>query len=49
MSAMRLSLGPNAHLYAQKEKAKRVTISDCRAQESTREGRMVHMQYQIEL
>ena len=40
MSAMGLSLGPNAHFYAQKEDAQRVTISDRRAQESTREGRM---------
>ena len=49
MSAMGLSLGPNAYLYAQKEDAERVTISDRRAQESTREERMVCRQHQIEL
>ena len=34
MSTMGLSLGINAHLYAQKKDAERVTISDRRAQES---------------
>ena len=49
MSAMGLSLGPNAHLYAHKEDADRITISDRRAQGRTREGRMVRRQHQIEL
>ena len=44
---MELSQGPNAYLYAQKEDTKRVTISDRRAQENTREGRMVRRQHQI--
>ena len=49
MSAMGLSLGPNAHLYAQKDDAQRVTISHNGAQESTREERMIRRQHQIEL
>ena len=49
MSAMGLSLGPNAHLYAQKKDAQRVTISDRREQEGTREGRMICRHHQIEL
>ena len=49
MSAMGLSLEPHAHLYAQKEDAQCVTISDRRAQESTREGKMICRQHQIEL
>ena len=31
VSVMGLSVGPNAHLYAQKKDAQRVTISDRRA------------------
>ena len=49
ISAMWLSLCPNAHLYAQKQDAQRVTISDHRAQQSTRERRMIRRQHQIEL
>ena len=48
MSAMGLLLGPNAHLYAKKKDAQRGTISDRRAQKSTREGRMIRGQHQIE-
>ncbi|KYM96705.1 hypothetical protein ALC62_00134 [Cyphomyrmex costatus] len=47
MSAMGLSLGPNAHSYAEKEDAERVKIAEQRAQENTREGRMVRRQHQI--
>jgi len=49
MKALGLSLGPNAHSFAEKEDAQRITISDRRAHESTREGRMVRRQYQMEL
>ena len=49
VSVMGLSLGPNANLYVQKEDAQRVTISNRRAQESTREGRMIRRQHQIKL
>ncbi|XP_077256704.1 uncharacterized protein LOC143894388 [Temnothorax americanus] len=49
MHAIGLSLGPNAHSYAEKEDAERVTIADRRAQENTREGRMVRRQQQNEL
>ena len=49
ISAIGLSVGPNAYLYAQKEDAQCVMISDRRAQESTREGRMIRRQHQIEL
>ena len=44
MSTMELSLEPNAHLYAQKEDAQRLTIFERRAQESTREKRMIRRQ-----
>ncbi|XP_077256710.1 uncharacterized protein LOC143894395, partial [Temnothorax americanus] len=49
MHAIGLLLGPNAHSYAEKEDAERVTIADRRAQENTREGRMVRRQQQNEL
>lgn len=47
MSAMGLSLGPNAHSYVSKEDAERISISDARAQGSTREGRMARRQQQL--
>jgi len=49
MSAIGLSLGPIAYSFAEKEDAQRVMISDRRAHESTREGRMVRRQHQIEI
>lgn len=49
MKAMGVSAGPNAHSYADREDAQRIRISDLRAHESTREGRMARRQHQIEL
>ena len=49
MYVMVLSLGPNAHLYAENEDKERVAISDRRAQEPTREERMARRQHQIEI
>ena len=49
MSEMGQSLGPNAHLYSQKEDVERIMISDRRAQDSTREGIIVRRQHQMEL
>ena len=37
------------HSYDEKEDEKRVSISDLRARESTREGRMARRQHQLEL
>lgn len=49
MKAIGITLGPNAHSYAEKEDEQRVTISDIRARESTRDGRMARRQHQLEL
>lgn len=49
MNAMGIPLGPNAHSYAEREDAQRVTISNRRSHESTREGRMVRRQHQLDL
>ena len=49
MHAMGVTLGPNSHLYAQKEDTHRISILEQRAHECTRERRMVHRQQQIEL
>ena len=49
MSSVGISLGLNAHLYAEKEDAERVTIADRRSRENTREGKMARRQHQIEL
>ncbi|KAI4489725.1 hypothetical protein M0804_003907 [Polistes exclamans] len=49
MSAMGLSLGPNAHSFVSKEDAERISISDARAQGSTREGRMARRQQQLNI
>ncbi|XP_054088254.1 uncharacterized protein LOC128922302 [Zeugodacus cucurbitae] len=49
MNAIGITIGPNAHSYAEKEDEKRVSISDLRARESTRDGRMARRQYQLEL
>lgn len=48
MSALGLSVGPNAHAYAEKEDAERVAISISRAHERTREGRMVRRRLQFD-
>lgn len=47
MNALGLSLGPNIHAYVEKEDAERISISDARAQGSTREGRMSRRQQQL--
>lgn len=49
MNAIGITLGPNAHSYAEKEDEKRVSISDLRARESSRDGRMARRQHQLEL
>ncbi|GFY04061.1 hypothetical protein TNCV_1198391 [Trichonephila clavipes] len=49
MSALGLLLGTAAHAYADKENAERVIISDARAHENTREGKMARRQYQMDL
>ncbi|CAH2093525.1 unnamed protein product [Euphydryas editha] len=49
MQAMGITLGPNAHSYAEKEDEKRVNISNIRARASTRDGRMARRQHQLEL
>lgn len=49
MNALGLSIGPNAHSYVEKEDADRVTTSDRRAHEQTREARMAHRQQQINI
>lgn len=49
MNAIGITLGPNAHLYAEKEDEQRVNISDRRARDSTRDGRMARRQHQLEL
>ena len=46
---MGVSVGANAHEYAQKEDEERVTISDHRTQEATWEGRMARRHHQIEV
>ena len=48
MYAMGVSIGANAHEYAQKEDEERVTMADRRAQEATREERMARRQHRIE-
>ena len=47
MSSVGISLGLNAHLYAEKEDAERVTIADRRSRENTHEERMARRQHQI--
>lgn len=47
MNALGLSLGPNAHAYVEKGDAERISISDARAQGSTREGRMSRRQQHL--
>ncbi|KAI4474193.1 hypothetical protein M0804_014971 [Polistes exclamans] len=49
MSSMGLSLGPNAHSFVSKEDAERISISDARAQGSTRERRMARRQQQLNI
>ena len=49
MNAMGVTFGPSFHLYAQKKDVNRISISEQRAHESTREGRMVRRQHQIQL
>ncbi|KAI4476046.1 hypothetical protein M0804_013915 [Polistes exclamans] len=41
--------GPNAHSFMSKEDAERISISDARAQGSTREGRMARRQQQLNI
>ncbi|XP_066581799.1 LOW QUALITY PROTEIN: uncharacterized protein [Prorops nasuta] len=49
MYAMGVCIGPSAHEYAQKEDEERVAISDHRAQEATRDGRIARRQHQIDV
>ena len=44
MYSMGVNTGQNAHKFAKKEDAERISISDKRAQESTREQRMLRRQ-----
>ncbi|GFY67106.1 hypothetical protein TNIN_486551 [Trichonephila inaurata madagascariensis] len=49
MNALGLSSGTAAHAYIDKEDAERMVISDARAHESTREGRMARRQHHMDL
>lgn len=49
MDALGIYLGPNSHLYAEKEDATRISITEKRARENTRKGGMLQRQHQIEL
>lgn len=49
VNAICISLGFNAHSYAEKEDTQHVMTSDQRAHESTRQGRMIRRQQQLEL
>ncbi|XP_067205402.1 uncharacterized protein [Linepithema humile] len=49
MNTIGISCGPNAHNYAEKEDAARIQLSNKRAHENTREGRMLRRQRQIDI
>ncbi|XP_067210342.1 uncharacterized protein [Linepithema humile] len=49
MNAIGISCGLSAHHYAEKEDATRIKLSNKRAEENTREGRMRRRQHQINI
>ena len=49
MNAIGLSLGPNSHSYVREADSERIAISNTRAQESTREGKMARRQQQLNI